>query len=195
MMNNKAAGCIIFAAGAAVGSFVTCKFLKKKYEQIAEEEINSVKEVFSKREANLNEQINEAHTLMMENDAREASFIADLAGKNRENGYTDYTAFSQKSAEVEKELMDKPYVISPDEFGENEGYDKISIMYYADHVLADDNDEIIDNVDEIIGFDSLEHFGEYEDDSVFVRNDKLKCDYEILLDGRKYSDVVDQIPY
>lgn len=85
----------------------------------------------------------------------------------------------------------KPYVISPDEFGEmeDEDYDKVSVTYYADGVLADEYDEVVENVDEIVGEESLTHFGEYEDDSVFVRNDKLKCDYEILLDQRNYSDI------
>jgi hypothetical protein len=50
-------------------------------------------------------------------------------------------------------------------------------------------------VDDVVGFESLNRFGEYEDDSVFVRNDRLKCDYEILLDRRKYSDVVNKKPH
>ena len=41
--------------------------------------------------------------------------------------------------------------------------------------------------DDVVGMESLTHFGEYEDDSVFVRNDRLKCDYEILMDERTYS--------
>ena len=31
-------------------------------------------------------------------------------------------------------------------------------------------------------------------DSVFVRNDRLKCDYEILRDNRSYSDVTGRYP-
>ena len=50
-------------------------------------------------------------------------------------------------------------------------------------------------MDEIVGKESLNHFGEYEDDSVFVRNDRLKRDYEILLDQRNYSDVVKTMPH
>ena len=65
----------------------------------------------------------------------------------------------------------------------------ISLRYYGDKVLTDEDDVIITNVDEIIGEDSLTHFGEYEDDSVFVRNDEMKADYEILLDLRKYYDI------
>ena len=66
-------------------------------------------------------------------------------------------------------------------------YETVSLTYYSkDNVLTDDNDEIVDDVDEIIGQDSLKHFGEYEDDSVYVRNDRRKCDYEILLDESDY---------
>ena len=83
-----------------------------------------------------------------------------------------------------------PYVISPEEFGDIEEYDTISLTYYADQVLTDDCDEVIGNVDDIVGIDSLDHFGEYEDDSVFVRNDRLRTDYEILQDTRNYFDIV-----
>ena len=32
-------------------------------------------------------------------------------------------------------------------------------------------------------------FGEYEEDSVFVRDDERKIDYEILADTRNYHDL------
>lgn len=62
-----------------------------------------------------------------------------------------------------------------------------SLTYFADGVLADECGEIVDDVEEIIG-DGLDHFGEYEDDSVFVRSDAKRCDYEILKDLRDFSD-------
>ena len=65
-------------------------------------------------------------------------------------------------------MNDKPYVISPEEFGEYEEYEKISLTYYGDQVLADENDELVEDVEGAVGFESLTHFGEYEDDSVFV---------------------------
>ena len=77
----------------------------------------------------------------------------------------------------------------------NEEHEQISLTYYADGVLADENDEVIEDVEDAVGIDSLNHFGEYEDDSVFVRNDARKCDYEILLDQRTYSEVVEDMPH
>ena len=35
-------------------------------------------------------------------------------------------------------------------------------------------------VDAVVGEDSLNHFGEFEEDSVYVRNENIECDYEIL---------------
>lgn len=50
-MNKKLFGVIMFAVGAAVGSAVTWKLVKTRYEQIAEEEIASVKdELLGQRE-------------------------------------------------------------------------------------------------------------------------------------------------
>ena len=84
-----------------------------------------------------------------------------------------------------------PYVIPPEEYGEIDGYDKESLTYYdGDGVLAYyATDEMVEDVEGLVGADSLGHFGEYEEDSVFVRNDALKTDFEILLDTSKYSEV------
>ena len=103
----------------------------------------------------------------------------------------------QKYNEIVKEQYqsDRPYVITPDEFGELDGYNTVSLTYFKDGIIADDCNEIIDNAEDIIGIDPLTHFGEYEDDSVFVRNDMNKNDYEILRDQRNYSDVIKTIPH
>ena len=185
-MNNKTINFMIFVLGAAVGSVVTWKYVEKKYERIAQDEINSVKEVFSKRVAEFTEDTEEVQ--IKADHAKEKPNIIEYAARLRKQGYTNYSDIEVK--EEEPMSVDKPYVIAPEEFGELDDYDTISLTYYADQILADDNDEIIEDIEDVVGFDSLNSFGEYEDDSVFVRNDRLKCDYEILLDQRKYSDVV-----
>lgn len=81
--------------------------------------------------------------------------------------------------------IDKPYVISPDEFGEC-GYETVNLTYYSDDVLVDENDELVDDISEIVGEDFTSHFGEYEEDSIYMRNDSKKCDYEILRDYNPY---------
>ena len=80
-------------------------------------------------------------------------------------------------------------MISPEEFDEIDGYECVTLIYYSDGVLVDDAEEIIDDVEDIVGPDALNSFGRYEDDAVHVRNNRLKCDYEILKDTRCYSDI------
>lgn len=181
-MNNTAMGILTFAAGAAIGSVVTWQLCKKKYEKIAQEEIDSVKEVYARRNTEAEK---------TEETVTEETPVFD------EEDYEEYAAINQECGYVSVLNIgaDKPYVIPPKEFGEIEEYDKISLTCYADKILTDENDCLIEDVEGTVGYDSLTHFGQYEDDSVFVRNDRLKCDYEILLDNRSYGDVLRKKPY
>lgn len=175
-MNNKIFSMFCFAAGAIIGSAVTYKLIKTKYEQIAEEEIKSVRELYRNK---LKEKgVSEPDDSNQDNDSMNG-ILSDL-------GY----ASDNKREKEDDEVESKPYVIPPEEFGNADGYDLISLNYYADGVLTDDWDEVIDDVEGTVGTDSLTHFGEYEDDSVFVRNDFLRTEYEILRDNRNFSDVV-----
>ena len=192
---NKTINFMMFVLGVAVGSVVTWRYVEKKYEQIAQDEIDSVKEVFSKREAEFTE---DTEVQIKADNARGKPSIIEYAAHLHEQGYTNYSDMvDEKPEEVKEEpmIVDKPYVITPEEFGDLDDYETISLTYYADQILADDNDVIVDDIEDVVGFDSLNSFGEYEDDSVFVRNDRLKCDYEILLDQRKYSDVIKRRPH
>lgn len=193
---SKSINFMLFIFGAAVGSAATWTYAKKKYELIAQEEIDSVKEVFSKRENG--NMVKEAEF----NKQEEKPDLKEYAAKIRESNYTNYSDTDGKS-ETKRETRkqderDKKgyfaYVITPEEFGEFDDYEEISLSYFDDQILADENLDIVDDIEETVGIDSLTHFGEYEDDSVFVRNDERKCDYEILLDHRNYEDVIKKKP-
>lgn len=173
----------IFAVGAALGSAVTWKFIKSKYKKIADEEIASVKEKFGRgHRAEINPVDDAAEIKPDKTDIFEYQKIVD------ESGYVNYSTNKEEDKkEEDEEEMNEPYVISPEEFGEND-YETESLTYYTDGVLTDENDKVIKDVDNLIGEDALTHFGEYEDDSVFVRNDRLKTDFEILMDYRTYTD-------
>ena len=165
---------VIFSLGAVVGFATAWRLLKTKYERIANEEIESVKEVFSRR----------GHETTEEDVDQYITTVDELG-------------YSENNEDKEEEDMRKPYVIPPDEFGELEceGYESVSLTYYADGVLTDDFDEVIEDVDSVVGKESLTHFGEWEDDSVFVRNERQMVDYEILMDTRKYSELTNKRPH
>lgn len=183
---------LTFMVGAVLGSLVTWKLVKDKYEQIAQEEIDSVKEVFSKKQKETKEpeKTEDPKPVQKKNPDNE-KHIFEASTRER----TDYVAYSNKYTTITHEKdegnknVEKPYIISPEEFGELDDYALIGLTHYSDGYLADDGDYIVENTDgEIVPTDYAEHFGEYEDDSVFVRNDRLKCDYEILYDQSKYAE-------
>lgn len=191
-MSNKNCILPIFMIGAVAGSICTWLLLRRKYELIAQEEINSVKATYSVRGGSfkaVNPFSEDCHKNIKESadDSQEEEDLKKYAAIIQEEGYVDYSRITRERGAG---TVKKPYVISPEEFGEFEEYEQISLTYYADKVLTDEDNEKVDKVEEIIGEESLTHFGEYEDDSVFVRNERLKIDYEILLDRRNYSEVI-----
>ena len=85
-------------------------------------------------------------------------------------------------------MANEPKVISPYDFGELDGYHQIELTYYADGFLEDDDYNIVEDAEELLGPDALNSFGEYEEDAVFVRNDFLRTDFQILRDYRTYEE-------
>ena len=200
-MNTKVACAIAFVAGAAVGVAASWRVLDTKYKKLADKEIASVKELFYSKPVENNEEPDESEEEKFEQSPEE-DFTEEEKKEytNIASSYTNYATKSVVEEEPNVEIIDsepnveitdsEPYVISPVELGDCD-YDVIDLIYYeGDNTLTDEEDEIINDVGELIGWESLEHFGEYEDDSVCVRNDIRKVDYEVLLDVRKYSEVM-----
>ena len=192
-MNSK----VIFAfiLGTAAGLAVSWKFNEKKYAAIADREIESVKEKFSVVKVKSEEvpQDTEQEDVIEVTEEEKAEYNNILS----ERKYTNYSNPEQKEEKGGDTMAHDYYIIAPNEFGEIDEYETNELTYYADGILADDGDDIIDDIENLIGEDSLLHFGEYEDDpdTIYVRNDRLRTDYEITRDQRRYADVVDGYPY
>lgn len=179
-MNNVVNKVLIFAAGSAVGSLATWKIVEAKYKKIADAEIKEVKAYYQ------NKTYEGPHNPQEEVESEEEDEGPTLDEyKQFVKTQTNYGSALDISEKGEPVTMDRPYVISPNEFDEND-YDTVSLSYYADGVLVDEAGDVVEDVEGIVGIDSLTHFGEYEDDSVFVRNDRLEIDYEILRQETNY---------
>lgn len=200
-MSKKVTGLFIFALGASIGSLVTYKVVSSKYKQIAQEEIDSVKEVFLNRirEELTNSNVESKGTVEKQESkakkAKDKPNIIEYATILKDMNYSSFSNDDDEEMEAEEYMNNEPYVIAPEELGEVDNYEVISLTYYSDEVLTDDNDDIIEDVEDVVGTDALSSFGDYEDDSVFVRNDRLQCDFEILADERAYADIIDRKPH
>jgi hypothetical protein len=86
---------------------------------------------------------------------------------------------------------DAPYVMSRDEFNENEGnLIQDTLTYYAgDDTLVDTRDQVIDNTEYTVGDDNLLRFGHGSGDEnvVYIRNERTGTDFEVIRDPNSYS--------
>ncbi len=171
---------LLLVVGVITGAAGSLLYFKKYYENIAQEEIDSVKETYkAKFEQKASSEIEKKEE--QTDSSNEAKPDSDI--------YSSILSH-EKYIKKGRGKSDEPYVIPPENFGELDDYEEVSLIYYSDGVLTDDMDEVIENPGDIVVENFETHFGEYEDDSVFVRNDILKCDYEILRDDRSFRDVV-----
>lgn len=199
---------IIFIGGVAAGSFVTWRLLKEKYIRQTQEEINEVREHYRKKKES-------EEVTVDSNGATETNEKPDLiayAAKLTKKGYIDYTdpksivkatgdtidAVVQKTNEESLDPVilndpsyQPPYIISPEDFAIDDEYTIVNLNYYIDGVLTDEDDNIVENVDDVVGLENLNHMGEYEDDALHIRNENYKCEYEILLSRRLYHDTTE----
>ena len=184
-MNDTLSKVLIFAAGAVIGSAVTYKLLNGKYTDRAEQEIKEIKEYYECKYST--DEYSSYDKCIKEN--------PDFTESEKEE-YCDIVKnyIGEKGGSEKMEIGTCPYVIRPEEFDTEDDYDAYSLTYYKDGVLTDDDDNIIEDIRNTVGEDFASHFGEYEDDSVFIRNDRLKTDYEILKDCRPFSDIVNWEP-
>lgn len=198
-MKSKFINMLVFAVGAAVGSAVTWKVVKDRYERIVQEEIESVKQVFSEALADIHtqEEVVEEDEERPETPSSRVS-VDDLEYEEDEEfdegDIDEYERlvkyYNREKGGPENMASDvkKPYVISPYEFDELDGYRTFELTYYADGILEDEDYTIVPDPDDLLGPEALTTFGEYEDDAVFVRNEQLQADFQILKDYRTYAE-------
>ena len=197
-MNDKLSSVIIFCGGVFIGGFLTWDFFKTKYEKIADEEIASVKETFEHREPrpDKNYKVEEA---LKGNDEYinvspgVAERIIRIIDSNGYRNYSNTAIETDKKGGTADMELKQPYVITPEQYEDNVDYTKVSLTWYNDEVLEDDWGNVLDP-DDVIGSDALKTFGQYEKDSVFVRDDDEQIDYEVLLDTRSYKETYGHDP-
>lgn len=179
-MNKSLIGVLAFTAGAAIGSLATWYYFKTNYELVSDESLESDD---IKKDAENNTKPDET-----ENKKEELQICKEIIEK------MDYSGYSKKTEEVQEEMGDvnvnKPYLISFDKFGQMEDWNEVQITYYADDFLVDEDDEVITEAEDLIGYECLKAFDcDDKPDAVYVRNESLETDYEIVYDANKYEDI------
>lgn len=191
---------VTFAAGAAIGSAVTWKFMKTRYDQRIREEVEAFKNEWpnyakpqSETKAEVGGRSDDETGCEDEEDDDEDYDPAEVIEYHSiTKKYIVDDNSEEGGGDDEVEYVSGPVVISPDEFNNMEmGWSMYALTYYdGDGILADDW-LVKQDIEDTIGEEALDYFGKYsEEDVVHVRNKQNEAHYEVVRDPRSYADVL-----
>ena len=187
-------GLLIFAAGLAVGAVAGAVLVKNKVLADAKAEVEEVRKYYRESRGVVEEVEEKEEVKEVEKKEYE---LKDIQVKDEpKTGLTNYSQITKmymSKDEFQSPMYDDPFVIDPSEFGDNPEYDTETLTYFADGVLVDDVDDVIEEPDIVVGLENLKVFEEFGATTVYVRNDIYKTDYEIIRDDWNYSDLKEPV--
>ena len=187
-------GLLIFAAGLAVGAVAGAVIVKNKVLADAKAEIEEVREYYRESRGQKDEHVEEVKEVeKKEYELKDIQIKDDSKTEKEHTNYSQITKMYISKDEFQTPMYDDPFVIDPSEFGENPEYDTETLTYFADGVLVDDVDDVIEEPDIVVGLENLKIFEEFGATTVYVRNDIYKTDYEIIRDDWNYSDLKEPV--
>lgn len=190
---------IAFVTGAAVGYFAANYLLKDKYEKRFQQEVSSTIEAFKTNKNDEHKKDDEVNFKDEKLKAISDDIVVDDIKEYAKNiGKHDYSEVKDEKPSEEREdniNHTKPYVITEEEVDAYMNYSITQWNYYADGVLTDENNEVVEDVSTTIGKESFEHLKKTSESAIYVRNDLLELDYEILKNEMTYAELLEEKPY
>ena len=193
MFNYK--NLFIFSAGISIGGLISYVITKDKYETIMNKEIEEIRKYYKDKYENIKE--DDEEKIKEKGDYREIvrEYVSnhvieeeDCTCDDEEDNH--YTIMESRDLTNGVDF-DESKKIESWEFGEQPLYETETIILYSDGVATNDLGDVIDNLEEIMGVDQYREFKESSDESIFIRNDLLRMDYEIVKDDWRYEDLID----
>lgn len=123
--------------------------------------------------------------------------LPDLDKMVKDLGYKTETQTEPKEdAKVVTIKQTDPDFEILDQRTEEPDEDMVTLNFFNDGVLADSDNRPMSKTDiaETIGKNFAVHFGEIEDDSIWIRNKKTGLSYEVIRVEETYSDYIDDHP-
>ena len=177
-------GCVTGAAGAG---FITHTILKQRYAQKADEEIVACREAFQ-------DELIKLRKVADEKEAAEKKNAAEAALRKYSGKSDDEPPFTPDPQAVVTAKKPEPKIQIIDEATYNDPanpHERKYLQYFpSDNVLMREDESIMDKDDAeyAIGLNALAAFDDEMVDSIWIRNDSLKRDYEITQVGMTYME-------
>jgi hypothetical protein len=81
--------------------------------------------------------------------------------------------------EEQKNYGNAPRIITEEEYGENEMFDRVSLYFHSDDVLVDENGDVMET-ENTVSEDILDALVNQKDHEIFVVNPRYGCYYDIV---------------
>lgn len=202
MKKNVILASTIGAVVGAIASFIVtrCYYEKKINDEVSKEiesYKNAVHAVIDKH-ANQDKadevytaepEKNESETENTGNDVPDVIKYARLLAERQKSDYSKFSASIKETEDFDNKDSDEPArVVDYMEFEEDQNYDTMCIYYYADGVYANDDDEIVEDIEKFLGPTPSKHLGELsgDEDVVYFVNDKTQMYYELYRSEKNY---------
>lgn len=194
-MNKTAIAAVLgILGGAGIGAGVTYILFKKRFDADLDEAVNEVKTFYAyrnqinKKPTEDSEESSNDRAVESDSNPVEQDSIFDFEMDSHATNYSTTSVFPEEPKELK--TNDDIYVIDEDTYygAIADGADPTEYMYYADHILADENSDVIDNIESLVGREALTYFGNEGVDSVYVHNKRLNMYIEILRSERLYKE-------
>lgn len=191
-------GVVSFGVGAAVGYFVASR-QTKALEGILDDFVENIEEPVDPQydedvpqldfEFHADSEVvaeDEVETITLEEDIDVE--YADIRAVNR-SAFPVATPDWDYEVEVASRTSEAPYIIHKDEFfsQEAEGYSQVTLTYYkGDDVLLDEQESPLYDAKRIVGDNLIFGKGSEDPSIVYIRNDRLMSEFEVISDDGYY---------
>lgn len=202
-------GILIFASGVVVGAIAASFYLRIDQDEREAEVAESIKKAYGwydsheKKDDDSEEVISNEEAIMYRKISKESAYGYDKLFESS-SSILDINVDPAQKEHPQEDINETPYIISPETYEAYETalsydgeeisvpvYDKLCLIYYdKDGVLVGENTGEIMNPEETIGAEALRRFGEYAEDTVYVRNERLGADYEVVREHASYSETM-----
>lgn len=191
----------IFSVGVGIGIAASMTYFDKKYQKLADEEIESVKATLSKKSADIKfehtgEPMAKVEKVTMDDKSLtvEATLMNSYSSSVQleTKAYSDY--YAPKKVEEAKTLSpkeDEPFDISVDEYEEDTEFMKVTLnLYLSDGALVYEETEELADEGLTVGHENLDDFSRTSFSSAYFRNPKNNIDYEVIKVDGSYRELI-----
>lgn len=219
LLKGVTIGSVVWAGIGVAACFVIHKKLDSKYAKLAEVEIAEAKEFYQRLykadefatpggavdsladdAANATRRYQGRASEEAAPDGDESLVVeetrVEIEEKNIFQDRLTEDGWDQEKEEEFRATIDNgvPFIIHHDEYMEGEkNYRQVTLTYFlGDDILVDDQDKPIEEVDKTVGVENVTRFGHGSKDNriVYIRNDRLSLDFEVVSDENSYTEKV-----